>query len=333
MGKKKIQRLADIASLYPHASLSVVVDDERNVVDISNCMAAAEKVRAQRERYTGARKDSERGGGRESAPMPSIGVLIEINGGQNRCGVSPFQTEKIVSLAHKIQEQPLLQFKGIQCYGGNLQHVRSAEERGRLVKENVVSSAEAAMRALAAAGIDCEIVTGGGTGTFPFEVSSGCYTEIQPGSYCLMDVDYCANHDSMFEPALFIHSTIISDAVQFVQGRQVVIDAGVKAISFDSGMPVLTDQNVNFGLTSKRAANVEYKNGGCEHGILTSLEGSGEVNVGAALQVGGTVRLIPGHVDPTVNMHNWLVCVRSTHDAQEPEVVAVWDISARNYHF
>lgn len=132
-----------------------------------------------------------------------------------------------------------------------------------------------------------------------------------------MDVDYCANIDgnALFEHALFVHAMVVSNSVD--SARRVVVDAGMKALSLDSGPPQLINGYMD---GTNQAAGVEYVNGGDEHGLLV-----GQVS---HLKVGDTVRLIPGHIDPTVNMHHFLVVVEDQADG-EPMVVEVWDISGR----
>lgn len=209
------------------------------------------------------------------------------------------------------------------------------------------------------------VVTGGGTGTFPFESASGRYTEIQPGSYCFMDVDYGNNADgkSHFENALFLHTMVISKTTpqrdcggdECNSGTRAVLDAGTKASSYDSGLPVPLKGWVD-GSPSQRlgrgqgaGVELELQNGGDEHSVLLGKYAS-------TLRVGETLRLLPGHVDPTVNMHQFLVVVddpdphphpdapvnsidfsqRMTEgdvEKTEPVVVDIWSISGRSPGF
>lgn len=258
-----------------------------------------------------------------------LDVLIEVNGGQQRCGINVSEgeggTDVCLMLAREIIESgPELTFKGIHCYGGFLQHVRSADERRERVLAEPVSNARIAVNALLAAGISCEIVTGAGTGSYKAEVEGGVHNELQPGSYCFMDVDYGNNSDGydVFENALFIHAMVISKAVD--SSCRAVLDSGLKAISLDSGPPVAIN-----GYTNGKdvMSGVEFLNGGDEHGIL-----SGNVS---HLNVGDTVRLIPGHIDPTVNMHHFMVVVDEDerNPGGEPTVVDIWEISGRSPGF
>ena len=92
---------------------------------------------------------------------------------------------------------------------------------------------------LAEAGLACEVVAGAGTGTFEIEAASGVYNELQAGSYCFMDADYARNRKAdgsrfdTFDHALFVYATVMSTPVP----ERAVVDAGLKALAFDSGMP------------------------------------------------------------------------------------------------
>src|SRR4026209_2137121 len=135
-----------------------------------------------------------------------------------------------------------------------------------------------------AAGIACPIVTGGGSGTFIFEIESGAYDEIQPGSYIFMDADYARNTWEAplprFEHALFVLATVMSRPAP----DRAIVDAGLKASSVDSGMPVVWQRE---GLTYKSASD--------EHGWVEIAPGA------KAPALGEKLLLVPGHCDPTVN--------------------------------
>jgi D-serine deaminase-like pyridoxal phosphate-dependent protein len=308
VGVKKIARLCDLAK---RGKISVIVDNMDNLTDI-----AAAAVR------NGAHID----------------VLIEVNAGQDRCGVEVTQEGGVstcVQLAKTVLDCPQLSFKGIHCYHGGIQHTRKAEERRQQVLDGPVTRANIAVSALEAEGIPVQVVTGGGTGTFPFESASGRYTEIQPGSYCFMDVDYGDNEDgkNTFENALFLHSTVISKTV--IEGDQgvarVVLDAGTKASSYDSGLPVPLSGWVCGGPSNRLSSDIaDMHNGGDEHSVLMG-------NHARSLDVGNTLRLIPGHIDPTVNMHQYLVIVDDadgeSEGSGEPVVVDIWSISGRSPGF
>jgi len=161
---------------------------------------------------------------------------------------------------------------------------------------------------LARHGIDCPNVTGAGTGTFEFESASGVYSELQCGSYIFMDADYGRNLDrdgaptKAFEPSLFVWATVMSRPAE----DRAIVDAGLKALAFDSGPPTLWDEPA---ATYERASD--------EHGRLGI---SGATN---RLQIGDKIRLIPGHCDPTVNLYDWYVGIRGNRVEQ------LWPITAR----
>jgi D-serine deaminase-like pyridoxal phosphate-dependent protein len=306
VGPRKIARLCELSK---RGKVSIIVDDRENLQQVSEAAV-----------LSGAHID----------------VLVEVNAGQNRCGVEVLEDNGAlcVQLAQAIQACPQLHFKGIHCYHGAIQHTRCATERQQQVMDMPVARATKAVQALTAAGISVEVVTGGGTGTFPYESASGRYTEIQPGSYCFMDVDYGDNADgkSMFENALFLHTMVISKTVGGDGPTRAVLDAGTKASSYDSGMPVPLTGWVD-GHPSRRLG-CELQNGGDEHSVLLG-------DYSKDLCVGDTLRLLPGHVDPTVNMHQFLVVVDDAPDhdddggagSDEPVVVDIWSISGRSPGF
>lgn len=228
-----------------------------------------------------------------------LDVLIEIDVGQGRCGmpVSP----QIVDLARAIGAVPGLSFAGLQAYHGRAQHLRDPQER-RAAIGHAVERARIAKSMLEGAGIPCPAVTGAGTGTFALEMTSGVYTELQPGSYALMDADYARNafDGPVFAHALTLHATVISTAVP----GQAVLDVGYKGAAVDSGPPVpVSPASEVIGMSD-------------EHTLLRQPERT-------PLKVGDRVILLPGHVDPTVNLHDWFVGVR------EGRVEALWPIAAR----
>ena len=160
------------------------------------------------------------------------------------------------------------------------------------------------------------LITGAGTGTYAEEATSGLWGEIQPGSFLFMDADYLQNvrdaTQPAFEAALFIKSQVIS-----VSNQHVVCDAGHKSHAIDSGLPTV------HALPGKPPLTTH--NGGDEATILRPLESGGELPALPAL--GDTVWLIPGHCDPTVNLHNQLIAVRG--GLQDGRVEAVVPVLAR----
>lgn len=222
-----------------------------------------------------------------------IQVFIEIDVGQGRCGVAP--GDAAVALAQQIAQQPALLFAGLQAYHGKAQHFRSVEQRQEAIAE-AVRHVHHTRALLQAAGIEVPLVTGAGTGTFAHEVASGVYGELQPGSFLFMDADYAQNErdpaQPPFEHALFIKTQVIS-----VSPNHVVCDAGHKSHAIDSGMPRVH--------TLEPGRELAYTSGGDEHGILRTAGTNDRLPL-----LGRFIWLIPGHCDPTVNLHDFMIGVR-----------------------
>ena len=275
VGRQKLQRLTALAHM---ARIGVCTDDAGQV---------------------GALEAAARDAG------ITLPVYVEVNMGGNRCGVEP--GEPALDLARRITEAPHLSFGGLQAYHGSAQHLRGWEER----RQAIAQAADKAGRTrdvLARHGIDCPTITGAGTGTFEFETGSGVYTELQCGSYIFMDADYGRNLDrdgaptKAFEPSLFVWATVMSRPAE----DRAIVDAGLKALAFDSGPPTVWDEPA---ATYERASD--------EHGRLAV---TGATN---RLHIGDKLRLVPGHCDPTVNLYDWYVAIRANRVEQ------LWPITAR----
>jgi 3-hydroxy-D-aspartate aldolase len=235
----------------------------------------------------------------------TIECLVEIDCGAGRCGVKT--TPEVVALAKAIDAAPGLKFTGIQAYQGAMQHMDSYADRKAKI-DVAVAMVKDAVDALKAEGLDCDIVGGGGTGSYYFESTSGVYNELQCGSYAFMDADYGRILDKdgkridqgEWENALFILTSVMSHA----KPDKAIVDAGLKAQSVDSGLPVI------FGRT-----DVKYVKCSDEHGVVDDPQG--------VLKVNEKLRLVPGHCDPTCNVHDWYVGVRNG------KVEVLWPVSAR----
>jgi 3-hydroxy-D-aspartate aldolase len=241
-------------------------------------------------------------------------VMVEIDVGANRCGVAPGPSA--VQLALQIAAEPSLEFAGIQAYHGRAQHFRTSAERAAAITDAIAMTRQT-VHLLREAGLDCQVVGGAGTGTFELEAASGVYNEIQPGSYCFMDADYARNRShnggpfQTFEHALFVFATVMSTPVP----ERAIVDAGHKALANDSGMPSIVAM-----------PGALYERPSDEHGSL---------NVAACNlrpKLGDKVLLIPGHCDPTVNLHDWYVGVRGMGQASA-RVECVWPVAARGALF
>ncbi len=239
----------------------------------------------------------------------TIDVFVEVDVGQGRCGIAPAAAG---GLARLVASHDGLHLAGLQAYHGGAQHIRASAEREAAV-HRAVSAASAARAAVTSLGLDCPLVTGAGTGSFAFEAASGVYGELQAGSYIFLDRDYADNESApqapAFEHALFVLSRVVSRGA-----AHAVVDAGHKSHAIDSGLPAVWQRDLAFA------------NGGDEHGILR-LRGIA-VGGGAALPaLDEVVWLVPGHCDPTVNLHDHYVCVRG--GLERGVVEAVWPVDAR----
>ena len=222
-----------------------------------------------------------------------IDVFVEIDVGQGRCGVTPGPAA--VGLAQEIRNHPALRYAGLQAYHGKAQHVRGAQERREAIAK-AVDDVNHTRRLIEGEGIPIGLITGAGTGSMACEAASGVFGELQAGSFLFMDADYAANQrdpaQPPFEHALFVKTQVISS-----HQDHAVCDAGHKSHAIDSGLPKVHSFHGDSPL--------EFFNGGDEHGILRPA--------GAGVQVpaiGSSVWLIPGHCDPTVNLHDFMIGVR-----------------------
>lgn len=269
-------KLARLAALAREATLAVLVDDAANVLHLGAAVRAA-----------GATLD----------------VLVEVDVGMQRCGVAA--GAPAATLAETVTRTPGLRFLGLHAYHGAAQHLRSPAER-RAAIAHAASLARDTKGAIEAAGIECRVITGAGTGTWQSERDSGVYTELQPGSYVFMDADYHRNalapDEHHFEQSLYVVATVMSSPAR----ERAVVDAGLKAFAFDSGLPQV------FG-----AQGLEYLKASDEHGVLSVAPDR------ARPLPGDRVWLIPGHCDPTVNLYDWIVGVRGSR------VECLWPVAAR----
>lgn len=236
-------------------------------------------------------------------------VLVEIDVGGRRCGVAPGASA--LRLAEQIARSNTLRFGGLQAYHGTAQHMRSIDERREAIERAALATRTTVER-LAQAGLNCDIVGGAGTGTFEIEGQSGIWNEIQAGSYIFMDADYARNRQADGSPfRTFEHSLFVLTGVMSKPGPdRAVVDAGHKTAAIDSGLPVPFNR-----------PGLNYTKPSDEHGML----------IGDPIALphrGEAILLIPSHCDPTVNLHDWYVCVRGMHTA-DAHVEALWPVAAR----
>jgi D-serine deaminase-like pyridoxal phosphate-dependent protein len=264
VGPQKLKRLAEMAR---RVQLRVCVDDRQNIAEMAQAARAAGST---------------------------IGVLIEVNIGMNRCGVEP--GEPVLELARLIHTSPGLRFVGLQGYDGHLQQVPDpAERRERCLAG--LARLIATRRLIEAAGIPVEVVTGAGTGTGEYVGNYEGITEIQPGSFVLMDASYHKVRPE-FGCALSILTAVISKN----PGRY-VLDAGSKAISQDFGTPVIK------GRPQDRVGKLSE-----EHTGVTSED--------ASVRIGDHREVTPSHGCATMNLHRQCLGIR------RGRVETVWPIEA-----
>jgi D-serine deaminase-like pyridoxal phosphate-dependent protein len=264
VGPIKLRRLAALAR---RARVRVCVDDADNVSDLARAAREAEVA---------------------------FEVLVEVDIGMGRCGAAP--GAPALALARQIQASPGLRFVGLQGYDGHLQMLPDAAERRARALEGL-EQLLATRRLIERAGLPVEVVTGAGTGTWEFAAARDGVTEIQPGSFILMDCAYHAVRPE-FGCALSILTTVISSR----PGRY-VLDAGSKAISRDFGTPVVK------GRPNDRVVKLAE-----EHTLVDSDD--------PGVRVGAQREVIPAHCCATMNLHRTCVAVR------RGRVEAVWPIEA-----
>jgi 3-hydroxy-D-aspartate aldolase len=234
----------------------------------------------------------------------TLDCFVEIDCGAGRCGVTTIPA--VLEIAKAIAAALNLRFAGVQAYRGGL-HLDSYEAR-KAKSQAAITRVKEAVAALKAEGLEPEVVSGGSTGSYTFETTSGIYNELQCGSYAFMDADYGRILDQAgrridqgeWENALFLLTSVMSHA----KPDKAICDAGLKVQSVDSGLPVV------FGRT-----DVCYVRCSDEHGEIEDPNG--------VLKVNDKLRLVPGHCDPTCNLHDWYVGVRNG------KVEALWPVSAR----
>ena len=271
----KLERLAKIVS--KELKIACCVDNEENIINIQKAVERNNSI---------------------------IDIYIEYDCGANRCGVKSFN--EINELIKMIKKMANLNFIGFQAYNGSIQHIEDHKTRQIQVKNTCNKIRELKDTFIK----HSPFITGVGTGCFDLEVNEEVYDEIQVGSYAFMDAHYSSlkhdrklNNSNNFENSLFILTGVMSKALQ----KHAVVDAGLKSIAVDSGLP----KTIN--------SELEYIKCSDEHGIIAD-----PYNI---LKINDKIRLIPGHCDPTCNLHDWYVVVKDT------KVIDLWPVSARGFSF
>ncbi|MDA1183183.1 MAG: DSD1 family PLP-dependent enzyme [Acidobacteria bacterium] len=229
----------------------------------------------------------------------TIGVLVDLDVGMARCGVPPGGAA--VSLGRRVVAARGLRLRGVMGYEGHLVGLADRDERDARTRQAMAGLVETAER-FRAEGLPCDVVSAGGTGTYDISGRVDGVTEIQAGSYVLMDSDY-ARLDLPFEQALWVLGTVISRPTP----ARCVLDCGHKSMSKDHGYPSVRDV---------AGAAVLALND--EHATMS-------VPSDCLLGIGDRVHVQPSHIDPTINLHDVFYVLEGDR------VVGVWPIAARGY--
>ena len=235
-----------------------------------------------------------------------LDVLVDVDVGGRRTGAQP--GEPALALAHQVAKQRSLRLRGLQGYAGHCAHVMGWAARREASHEAMAPLMET-RKLLEGAGLPVEIVAGGSTGTHDIDVELGGLTELQSGSYCVMDVDYRriggrdAEMLTSFEMALTVATTVVSVPT----ADRAMVDGGLKAFSTDKPFPPV----------SVERPGITYEFAGDEHGRLIITDPS------RAPRLGERIEFFPPHCDPTFNLYDRVYVVRGH------TVDGVWEISAR----
>jgi D-serine deaminase-like pyridoxal phosphate-dependent protein len=237
-----------------------------------------------------------------------LGVLIDINPEMGRTGVD---YPEALPLAKYVNELPGLQLKGIQCYAGMVQHISNFEERRKDSLELMTKAAEV-FHTMQDSGLPVKIFTGTGTGTFDIDTQIPELTDLQVGSYCVMDAEYCniggRNDDEnflTFQPSLSLLTSVIS----VNQPDFITVDAGLKALYFTPHAPPW--------LLNPSGQSWRYEWFGDEQGkVFFPHE---EVKP----ELGDVIELTTSHCDPTINLYDFIYIIR------DGEVIDKWPIDLR----
>lgn len=230
-----------------------------------------------------------------------LNVLLDIDAGIGRTGI---HLNQAIDYAHKISQLSNLTFKGIQCYAGHLQHISDLAKRRTLSHQTLQAAGEIKIQLLAQ-GIDCQIQTGSGTGTFSLDAELATVSEIQPGSYCVMDQEYSdiEYKEQKFLPAMTMLTSVISNN----HSTHVTVDAGTKALYKVATKPrIVSHHNLNY----------DWDGFGDEHGKVSAVSGD-------LPALGEILELVVAHCDPTINLFDYFYITEDDH------VVDIWTIDAR----
>ena len=235
-----------------------------------------------------------------------LDVLVDVDVGGRRTGAQP--GEPALALGKAVARHRSLRLRGLQGYAGHCAHVMGWAAR-REASQKAMTPLMETRRLFEGAGLPVEIVAGGSTGTYDIDVELAGLTELQSGSYCVMDLDYRRiggrQGDALtdFEMALTVATTVVSVPT----ADRAMVDGGLKAFSTDKPFPPVAVER----------PGVTYEFAGDEHGRLLITDPS------RAPKLGERIEFFPPHCDPTFNLYDRVYVVRGQ------TVDSVWDISAR----
>ena len=269
VGAPKIARLI---ALLDRGDVKVAVESVANVDALGTAAAAAGKT---------------------------LGVLIEVNTGMNRAGTEP--GEATVALARHIAATPGLKLRGVMGWEAHAVAIADGNEKSAVVAD-AIARLVASAKAIRAAGIDCEIVSCGGTGTFPYCARQPGVTEIQAGGLIFSDELYRTKFGLNFPQALTLLATVTARPTP----TRIILDAGKKAMSSDAAPPR------PLGVVSSKPVGLS-----AEHTTI-HLDAPSETP-----RVGDKVEFVVGYSDTTVHLHE---VIRAT---RKGKVEASWVVKAR----
>lgn len=229
----------------------------------------------------------------------TVGVLVDVNVGQERCGVTP--GAEVLVLAQRVAQTRGLALRGVMGYEGHAQAIRARSER-EATAHQAMTRLVAAADALRNERLPCDVVSGGGTGTYDISGRVPGVTEIQAGSYALMDTDY-GGVGVPFEQAFWVLGTVISRPA----ADRCILDCGHKSATKDLGHPAVKGIE---GASVRALAD--------EHATIL-------LPAGCPVRIGDRMQLVPSHTDPTVNLHDVFYVIEGER------VVDAWPIAARGY--
>ncbi|MFT6834602.1 MAG: D-serine deaminase-like pyridoxal phosphate-dependent protein [Francisellaceae bacterium] len=230
-----------------------------------------------------------------------LDVLIDIDAGIGRTGI---EMSEAMNLALKINQLSNLNFKGIQCYSGHIQHIENIEER-KLASNKILIAAGQVKQKLINVGLECNIQTGSGTGTFSIDADLPNVTEIQPGSYTVMDAEY--NNIDYQNKKFLAAMTMLTTVISANQSSHVTVDAGTKALYQVSTRPqIISQDNLKY----------DWDYFGDEHGKVTS--GNNKLP-----KLNDVLELVVAHCDPTINLFDYF------YITENDIVVDIWKINLR----